>query len=180
MGELLIGLGALTLFGSAIWFWLTVSLFLVICFASDVNENGFYAFGTLVILTLTYYFWGDVKPLLAVLTFLNVLVYLGVGLIYSTVKTFFAGRKLGKKLQELPSKEDKAYTPSKFYSDTKESVKTTFVNDLKGNVFRWWFMWPISLINWLLTDLIKDAWSYLYSKLKSFYDYILELGIKSV
>ena len=54
MGELLIGLGALTLFGSAIWFWLTVAVFLVICFVSDINENGFYAFGTLAVLTLTY------------------------------------------------------------------------------------------------------------------------------
>lgn len=193
MGELLIGLGALTLFGSAIWFWLTVAIFLVICFASDINKNGFYAFGTLIFLVFFYYFWGDVKPLLAILTFLNVTVYLGIGLLYSTIKTFFSGRKLGKEIQNLPTKEEVKNSPrvptkfggsigygGEYYGETKEAVKAQFVNELKGNVFRWWFMWPFSLINWLFTDLIKDTWNYLYSKLKRFYDFVLELGIKSV
>ena len=41
-------------------------------------------------------------------------------------------------------------------------------------------MWPISLINWLISDLIADVWDYVYSKLSGFYNYVVELGIKSV
>ena len=172
MGALL----ALTLFGSVIWFWVSVLIFLFIVFASDINENGFYAFGSLIIISAVYYFWGDVKPILPIISLLNISIYLGIGLVFSTLRTFFAGRELGKLIKDLPITNEK----NKYDSDTKEYQKERFVNRLKGNVFRWWFMWPISLINWLISDLIADIWDYVYSKLSGFYNYVVELGIKSV
>lgn len=166
---------ALTVFGSVIWFWISVFIFLVVCFASDINKNGFVAFLFLVIISVLYYFWGDVKTILPLFSLLNISIYLGAGLLFSTIRTFFAGRELGKLIKNLPEKKDSSY-----YGDTKESEKADFVNELKGNVFRWWFMWTISLINWLVSDLIGQVWDYSYSKLKNFYNYILDLGIKSV
>ena len=165
----------LTLFGSVIWFWISALIFLIICFVSDITENGFLSFVFLIITAILYHFWGDVKSFLEFITFLNISIYLGIGLLFSALRTFFAGRTLGKKIKTLPEK-----SPDKYYGTTKDSVKENFINELKGNVFRWWFMWPINLINWLITDLIKDVWNFTYSKIKGFYNYVLELGIKSI
>jgi len=167
----------LTLFGSVIWFWISAIIFLFICFASDINENGFVAFAFLVVVAILYHFWGDIKSILTFLTFVNISIYLVIGLMFSAFRTFFAGRTLGKLIKDLPGNKDK---PTSYYGSTKESEKAIFIDKLKGNIFRWWFMWPISLITWLVTDLFKDAWNFIYSKLKVFYNYILDLGIKSV
>lgn len=174
----------LTLFGSIVWFWITAIIFLVVCFASDINKNGIVAFVTLIIIGFLFYFWGDVKSILAFFSLINVSIYLGIGLLFSAFRTFFSGRTLGKKLKNLPSAKDLSNNDenkyTKYVSGTKESEKESFIRELKGNVFRWWFMWPISMINWLITDLIKDTWDFVYSKIKGFYNLILELGIKSV
>lgn len=179
------GLLALTLFGSTILFWLSAIIFLIMCFVAESNKNGFIATGTLIVVAILYHFWGDIKPILGFLTILNISIYLAIGLVYSSIRTFFEGRKLGKKLKDLPTKEEansksRKNTGNEYYGDTKESVKKEFVEKLKRNVFRWWFNWIISLISWAITDLLKDIWDFVYSKLKNFYNYILELGIKSV
>jgi len=161
----------LTLFGSVIWFWISIILFIGFCFISEKTENGVIAFVCLIIFAILYHFLGDVKAILAFLTLINISIYLVSGLIYSAIKTFFAGRELGKDLKGLPTTGG---------YDSQAYVKSQFIEKLKGNVFRWWFMWPISLINWLLTDLIGDIWSYVYDKIKNFYNYILELGINSI
>lgn len=166
---------ALTLFGSVIGFWISVVVFLFICFSSDINENGFIAFGSLIIVSVLYYFWGDIKLLLPMFTLVNIAIYLGVGLLFSTFRTFFAGRELGKEIKDLPiDKKSGAIFENQVY------IKEQFVKELKGNVFRWWFMWPVSLITWLVTDKLKEVWDWTYSKIKNFYNYILDLGIKSV
>lgn len=171
--ELLLGL---TLFGSVLAFWGLVILFIVICFISDLEKNGIFAFFLFIGLIILYHFKSNFDNLLEFFSFAHVSIYLAIGLIYSGIRTFFKGRELGKKIQFLPQSNDS----SKRIYDSKESNRKEFVENLKGNVFRWWFMWPVSLINWLVTDLIKDAWDYIYSKLKRMYNYILELGVKSV
>ena len=176
MGEFLVGLTALTLFGSVIWFWLVVALFIVICFASDINENGFFAFGTLVVVSVVSYFWGSETFMYfkSLFTLTNILIYLGVGFGFSTIRAFFASRKLGKELLELTQKSYETLEVS------KSNLKKNFIEDLSGNVFRWWFMWPVSLLTWMVKDLISDMWNYCWKKLQGFYLYIVELGIKSV
>lgn len=169
----------LTLFGSVVWFWIVVITFLVICFASDINENGFFAFGTLVILVVLFYFKGNVDPLLKFFSLANILSYLGLGLVFSALRTFFAGRTLGKRIKDLPKTRKDMNGQSHIFQN-QEYEKKYFIDELKGNVFRWWFMWPVSLITWLVTDLIKDLWDFIYGKLKSFYAWIVELGVNSV
>ena len=175
---------ALTLFGSIIWFWMSVLVFLIICFISEIEENGFLAFGTLVLIIIAYNVWGDIKAILPLFSFVTVSIYLVIGLVFSILRTFFMGRTLGKKIKNLiKSNEELRIANPRYAYDDGTSIKglrKPFIDDLKGNVFRWWFMWPVSMITWLITDLIKDMWDYVYSKIKNFYNYLLELGIKSV
>jgi hypothetical protein len=156
----------LTLFGSVIWFWVSVLIFLTICFASDINKNGYYAFGSLVIVSVVYYFYGDIKAILQFLTLTNILIYLGIGFIIASFRTLFASKKLIKNLPEEKPK-DYPYT-------TKKDAKDDFVKELEGNVTRWWFMWPISSISFLINDVRK----FLYSLFKKYFEFILELGLK--
>lgn len=170
----------LTLFGSWIWFWVSIAVFIIICFVSDVNENGFLAFATLILLAVGYYFKGQIDPLLQVLTLQNILIYLGVGLGFSILRTFFAGRTLGHRINEQVKEWQESKLSEKTIEEKKEYSKKAFLDDLKGNVFRWWFMWPISMITWAVTDIVKDVYDFIYSRMKGFYNSIVELGMKTV
>lgn len=175
MGALL----ALTLFGSVIWFWVVVAVFIIICFASDVNENGFFAFGTLVVLSVLFYFKANIDPLLDFFALPNILIYFGIGLGFSFFRTFFAARVLGHEIKDLVETKEEA-SKKGYSSDSKEYRKQEFINELKGNVFRWWFMWPISLLTWIATDIVKDVYDWVYSKMSGFYNWIVDLGVNSV
>lgn len=174
MGTLL----SMTLFGSGLLFWLSVIAFVVICFISDVIEEGGWAFAALVILGILYYFKADLTPLLEIFTPFAIFAYLVLGLLFSALRTFFAGRKLGKKIKDLPKTRDDIKGQSHIF-DNQKSKREDFINELKGNVFRWWFMWPVSLLTWIATDFVKEFWDFIYSKVKRFYTYLVDLGIKS-
>ena len=167
---------ALTLFGSVIGVWAAMLLFIVICFIADANESGYAATVALVILGIMLYIWSDVKAILALFSIASVVGYFLIGLGFSVFRTFFAGRKLGKEIKDKPT----VSRGNQGEYDTKERARKEFLNEMQGNVFRWWFMWPISLISWVATDFIVDAWDYLYSKVSKFYNYVLDLGIKSI
>lgn len=169
MESLFAVLATLTLFGSVIWFWVSVAVFLTICFASDINKNGFYAFGTLVVFIILFNFWGNIEPILSFLTVKNIFIYLGIGFLVATLRTFVASKKLKKKIKKLPDEKPKEYPYT-----TKKEAKNEFIKELEGNVSRWWFMWPISSISFL----IKDGWEFVYSKIKGYFKYIVELGLK--
>lgn len=176
MEEFLVGLTALTLFGSVIWFWLMFALFIVICFASDIKKNGYYAFGTLIVVSVILYFWGNetfVYFKSVVWNFKNISTYLGVGLLFATIKSFFASRKLAKELKNLPDTSDDSWVT------TKSKRRKEFNEELGENVARWWFMWPISLIIWLYDSLLADVWNFIWKKIKGYFLFIVDLGIKS-
>jgi hypothetical protein len=175
MGSIL----ALTLFGSFVWFVISLVLFLVICFASEVNENGYVAFISLLLFAGVYYLWGDISSALSSFSWSILFGYLMAGLIYAITRTFFKGRELGEDIKDLPTKEDSKKQGTPYYGDTKESVTESFKRDLKENVFRWWLMWPISLITWICSDLIRDVWNFLYKHLGNFFNYILDFGSKT-
>jgi hypothetical protein len=176
MGALL----SLTLFGSVLGFWLSVLAFLIICFISDAVEEGGWAFAGMVILGGMFYFWADIKPVLEFFTLISVSTYLLAGLVFSFIRTFLAARKLGKDTKDLIRTKKEAKEQGKYTDETQEYAKDRFVDKLKGNVFRWWFMWPISLISWIATDLVVEVWDFLYSKISGFYKHIVDLGISSV
>ena len=163
----------ITLFGSTLYAFIALGVFLILCELSDIYENGFFAFGTLIVVSVLYYFWGSFQAVYEIFTPITISTYLLIGLVYSFIRTYISGRKLGEKLKTLPEASEKNYR-------NKDTEKADYIDNLKGNVFRWWFMWPLSLLNWLFTDLIKDTWNLVYSKMNRLYNNILELGIKSI
>ena len=159
----------LTLFGSVIWFWLSVLIFLIICFASDINKNGYYAFGSLVVVSVVYYFYGDIKEILQFLTLRNILFYFGIGFIIASLRVIVATKKLKKVLKDLPDEKPKDYPYT-----TKKDAKKDFIEDLEGNVTRWWFMWPISSISFIIVDVRK----FVYLLSKKYFEFIVEQSLK--
>ena len=178
MGSLL----TLTLFGSSILFWISAVVFLIMCFVAESEENGFIATLTLIVIGVLYHFWGDIKPILGFLTVLNISVYLAIGFFLSVIRTFVEGRKLKKRIKDLPvnDKMGAIISGRDYYGSTQEGETRNFKNELSGNVARWFLMWPISMTNWMLRNIVKEVWDFVYFKLKNFYNYILELGMKSV
>jgi hypothetical protein len=174
MGEFFVGLMALTLFGSVIWFWLVLAIFLVFCVLSEVKHNGYIAFGFFVVFLTATYFWGSetFEYFKSVFVWKNVLLYLGFGVLYSVFKTIFMTGKLKKVLKTLPE------TSTDSWVQTKEKEKRGFIEKLEGNVARWIFMWPISLIVWLFQDLFVDIWNAVWRVVRGFYLYIVDWGLK--
>jgi len=149
------GLTALTLFGSFFWMAVLLVVLLIALFASEVEEQGGIAFiGVVTFLVLNYY-WGNV-PVMKFISWASVLGYLGVGLLFTIVRVFFYGREMAIK----GNKFDVWY--------------------LKNHVFRWWFIWPISLLVWIFSDLLSDLWNFIYERLGHTFEYFMKLGYDSV
>lgn len=144
------GILALAFFGSFFWFCVITGLILIMCFISENVKQGGLAFTGLVIFLLVNYFWGNV-PVMDYVSWMNTLAYFGVGFVYAILKTIAYG--------------------------SKSSNVTRDITYLKGNVFRWWFIWPVSLLNWIFSDLMKDLFNFLYTKLKGTFEYFFYLGV---
>jgi hypothetical protein len=138
------------LFGSFVWFWIITGILLICLFLSDIEEQGYAATTSLIIFLGLNYFWGNLD-ISQFFNFKLIGIYLLIGLIYSFIKTYFYARKKGE--------------------DGREYIKE--------NVFRWWGLWPISLINWILSDIIRDLYNLIYDKLSNLYNGIFNLGLKS-
>lgn len=145
-------LTTLAIFGSFVWFCVMAGLLIIIFFWSENAKHGGIAFLGLVSFLIINYLWGNV-PVKSFVTWPSVLIYLGVGLIYAIIRTYFYGRR----------------------SRDRDSG----IYYLKNNVFRWWLLFPISLINWLISDLLEDIWDWTYGIFESTFEYFFKLGQKS-
>lgn len=137
-----------TLFGSGIFFGIMILALLIIFIISEVEENGFLAFGFLIVALILNHFWGTFL-ILSILSIKNILIYLLIGFFFSLIRTYFKGKKI--------KKEDK------------------ILFDLKDHVFRWWLMFPISMLTWIFGDLLKDLYNFIYSKIGKLYEKIFNL-----
>lgn len=142
-------LQSFTLFGSFIGFWFCVAALIFCFFWADNEEQGYGALASFIVFLLLTHFWSNYQ-FIDYINYKQVLLYLIIGFIYSFIKTFFYARKHGE--------VGKKY--------------------LKDNVFRWWLLWPVSLTNWILSDLLKDIYSLIYKKLSGVYEKVFELGLK--
>jgi hypothetical protein len=155
MSSLLSGLLSFAIFGSFVWAAILFGVLLICLFTSEVKKEGSIAFGAVLAFILLNYFFGNI-PLNGLVSWQNVTIYLLIGLFFTVVRVFFYGRAMASK----GDKFDKYY--------------------LKGNVFRWWFIWPVSLLTWVLSDIIADVWSFVYEKMGKIFEYFMELGFNSV
>lgn len=131
-----------TLFGSGIAFGIMLVVMFIVFIISDIEEAGYSAFIFLLIVLGLNYFWGNF-PILEYFSFKYLLMYFFIGFIFSLIRTYFKGKEL------------------------TEYKKEYFV--LKEHVFRWWLMWPISLINWMFGKLFVDLYNFIYKRVEKFY-----------
>lgn len=82
-----------TLFGSGVAFGIMLVALFIIFISSDINESGVFAFVALLIAIGLNHFWGTF-PLLSIITFRNISIYLFLGFIFSLIRTYFKGKKL--------------------------------------------------------------------------------------
>jgi len=150
MAELL----SLAIFGSFIWFCIITGVFLLLLFISEGIRQGSLAFAATAGFLVVNYYWGNL-PIAAIFNWKLISVYLLLGFIYALIRVYFYGRS------------------------QKGKEKDFVYYDLKGNVFRWWFIWPISLISWLASGLLADIWDWIYDRFEGLFKYFFELGRKS-
>ena len=144
-----------TLFGSGIAFGILVVLFFISLIISDISKDGTIAFvATLIFLGLNY-FWGAV-PTNNLFTWENVGIYLLIGFIYSLIRTYFKRREFNR-IEEM----------------LKQPSRDRLYFNIKDHVFRWWFLWPVSLFVWILSDILKDVYDFVYECVSSVYTTIL-------
>ena len=175
MQDILNNFTGFVLWGSVLYFWIFTSIFVLILFLSDIYENGYFAFTTFLIFLAVLFFSSNVD-LVSFITLYwhSPLIYLGIGLIYATIRIFFYGRKQFNPINLPYSAKD--YSADKIKELKREELRSK----LKSNMFRWWFLFPISFLNWFLKDLVRDFFNWVYSKLRRFFEYVLDLGINSV
>lgn len=142
---------SLAIFGSFVWFCIILLIVLSFLFISESREDGTIAFTAFIVFAVINHFWGNI-PLFSYFTWENILIYLGIGFIYAIIKSFFYGR------------------------NSKDDTYNTKINKLKGNVFRWWTLWPISLTYWVFSDLFKDLYEWLYKHIGKLFEYFFKLG----
>lgn len=140
--ETLLGL---SLFGSVFAFYAVLVVLLIIFFSAEFSESGIIAASSFGCFLLLNYFWGNL-PLFEIFTFKNIAIYIIAGFIFAIIRTYFKGREL--------KGDDKKYF------------------DLKSAIFRWWFLFPVSAINWILGKLLKDLYDFVYSKIEKFFNSI--------
>ena len=133
---------AFTLFGNAILFGLALLTLFIVLVIADLSESGTTATISVLIFLGLNYFWGNFD-VLTIISIRNVGVYLFLGFLFSLIRTYFKGKEL--------SVEQKKYF------------------DLKDHVFRWWFLFPICLINWVFGSLLKDMFDAIYMKIGKVY-----------
>jgi len=149
------GLLSFAIFGSFLWAAVLLGILVVLLFVSEVTENGFLAFAAVAAFVAANHVAGNI-PLIKLLTWSNAGLYFSLGLIFTVIRVYFYGR-----------------------SQALKGYKEVNYSYLKGNVSRWWTIWPVALLKWLFSDLLKDAWDYIYSKLGKVFEWILEAGFNS-
>lgn len=172
MESLLNSLPQILFAGSVLYFYLLTLLLFTIFFIADYHESGFHATAAFILFIVATSIWGTFEPL-EYFTWGKFGIYIGIGFLYSLIRTYFYGK--------APLKYN-GYQSNVKEDELKENIKSQIENrrtHLKGNVFRWWFLFPISFIDWVLTDLIKDVFNAVYKKLHKLYESILNYGLNS-
>jgi len=168
---------AFTVFGAGVWFTITLIVLLITWFIADISENGFVAFWSVIWFCVVMYVWGTYD--LSWLTWTNLGFYLGAGLIHALVRSFFLGRDEAKAVIKHKAEWDSINRNTTW----EESTKLLIIQQehkIKSHFFRWAFIWPASLLVWIVGDWLKDLASWAYDSLKEQLETIKKAGYKSV
>jgi len=144
------------MFGSALGFLLVSVTLIILLFIFDNNEVGWAGFISFIVFGIVNHFWGNF-PLLELFTWKNIFAYVLIGFLFALIRTYFKGQELKRK--SMPKNVLLSESASRTYDYRKNF-------ELKDNVFRWWFMWPISFLSWVFTDIVRDIYNFIYSKVE--------------
>ena len=158
-----------TVFGSAVWFLVLVAALIVTLFISEYQEEGGVGFVAVVVFVIVSSVWGTV-PLMDLVTIPSVVGYLLIGFLYSLARTYFKGKELTEDAMEVYDNRGSLHEDETI-EDYIKRQKSRF--ELKEHVFRWWLMFPISMLHWLFGTLLKDVFTGVYSKIEFLYDKLL-------
>jgi hypothetical protein len=150
---------SLVLFGSQIGFIIALVALFIAFIVADVYENGYSATICALVFVGLNYFWGNLVWL-SIFTWTTVGSYLFVGFLFSLVRTYFKGK-------EFNVTQKNGVGDVNFYNSRGET-KASF--ELKENVFRWWFLFPISALTWVFGHLFVDLWNFIYAKVEGIYN----------
>jgi len=155
-------MGGLVLFDSSIGFGIVLAMLFMAFILADIFENGYSAIVCVLIFIGLNYFWGNFVWL-SIFTWFNVGSYLFIGFLFSLLRTYFKGKEFNKHTGLF----DKDGEKNKLY-DKNGNCKDGF--ELKDNIFRWWFLFPISALNWVFGNLLVNLWDLIYSKVNKLYE----------
>ena len=96
----------------------------------------------------------------------KLLGYLCIGMAFSIIRCYF----YAKKERNNANKNIYSHTLEMDKLKVLKDAKNKTLSELKGNVFRWWFMWPASLIYWIFSDIVSDIYNLIYSKVSKIYE----------
>lgn len=192
MESLLNNFPEFVLFGSVFLFYAATTLFIFLLFVSEATENGWLALASFGIFVLLTSVWSNLEPLDHLTNWEILAAYVGFGFVHSLIRTFIYGKKRKPKRLEAIQKREEWFDKNpdadrdRDYSiDGIHHVANSIIyydevtkGKLKGNVFRWWFLWPVSLLTWIASDFIRDAWKIIYNFFKGLFESILNMAMK--
>ena len=182
-------MGEFVLFGLTISvFWMALSVLFIISLVSEANENGFWAGFGFILFGIAVYYWDatNFQWLLGNLLYYGP-IYLGIGIVFALIKFYFWGRSNGKKYLELKSRwmTKNKFTAmdneaiNNFHKDNYEARDLIDPSKFKNHAFRWWLNWPGSMLWWVLSDMLRNLWDLVWSKVKIMFKNIFESGFNS-
>lgn len=138
------------LLGSAWLFWIFFVAFFSILFRAETDDAWKVSFIALGVGGFILWKWSNF-PIIDYLNLINIGTYIVIGFTFALIRTYIFGRK---------TKGDDFY-------------KT----QLRGKIANWWFFWPISFLSWVFSDLLKDLYDLIYSKVSLIFEKIYSLGV---
>jgi hypothetical protein len=141
---------------------------LIILFVSEVSENGFLATVFSLIIGVCFFFYGKDtwNSFVSILTVKTIVMYIIAGLVFAIFRVFMHGRNEMRKAVHFKA--------------TGNIGKYDINKEIKESVFRWWFLWPVSLIVWVIKDFINEIYDLVYVAFDRFFNSVMNLGIKTV
>ena len=178
--EFLTFFAAGALFGSATWFWVSFVALAILFTISEWKESGVIAAVGFAAFIGVHWHQGT-TTLSQIFTWQNILIYIGIGIVYALIRSFFSARKKRAEYQSLLERDSELEKNSKGqnkYNNNAEDQLQRWLDDLKMDAIRWISIWPISIPLWFLQDMLAEIFSWLYDKMAIVFRKVFEAGLK--
>lgn len=158
-------ISSLAIFQESWIFYVILSLFIISiisCFLdSDKKVPSAYCLSTLVAMVAYLEYKSDLNN--DWINYNSIAIYLVVGCIYFFIRVYFLGRNY----------VDRNYAEE----ETRIKYRMEYLwESIGSNIIYWWFLFPLSFIEWALSDLSKVLTRFVNSLFKSLVEKLFNLG----